>query len=42
MVNHPNIHINQINEDHTLRANIKGGNGKATNNTQGDFHKDNS
>ena len=33
----PKTHINQINEDQTQRANIK-----VTNNTQGDYHKDNS
>ena len=38
---HPKTHINQINEDQTQRANIKS-KGKATNNTQGDSHKDNS
>ena len=35
-------HINQINKDQTQRANIKSSKGKATNNTQGDPHKDNS
>ena len=40
--NTPNTHINQINEDQTQRANIKSSKGKATNNTQGDSHKDNS
>jgi len=35
-------HINQINEDQTQRANIKSSKGKATNNIQGDSHKDNS
>ena len=39
---HPKTHINQINEDQTQRANIKSNKGKATNNTQGDPHKDNS
>ena len=39
---HPNAHINQINEDQTQRANIKSSKGKATNNPQGDPHKDNS
>ena len=38
---HPKTHINQINKDHTLRANIKSSKGKATNSTQGDPHKDN-
>ena len=41
-VKHPKTHINQINEDQTQRANIKSSNGKATNNTQGDSHKENS
>ena len=41
-VKHPKIHINQTNKDQTQRANIKSSKGKATNNTQGDFHKDNS
>ena len=35
-------HINQINKDQTQRAKLKSRKGKATNNTQGDFHKDNS
>ena len=35
-------HINQINKDQTQGINIKSSNGKATNNTQGDSHKDNS
>ena len=39
---HPKTHINQINKDQTQRENIKGSKGKATNNTQGDSHKDNS
>ena len=39
---HPKTHINQINEDQTQRANIKSSKGKATNNTQGDSHKDSS
>ena len=39
---HPKTHINQINEDQTQRANIKSSKGKATYNTQGDPHKDNS
>ena len=38
----PKTHINQINEDQIQRANIKSSKGKATNNTQGDSHKDNS
>ena len=37
---HPKTHINQINKDQTQRANIKNSKGKATNNTQGDPHKD--
>ena len=39
---HPKTHINQINKDQTQRTNIKSSKGKATNNTQGDSHKDNS
>ena len=39
---HPKTHINQINEDQIQRANIKSSKGKATNNTQGDSHKDSS
>ena len=39
---HPKIHINQINEDQTQRANIKRSKEKATNNTQGDSLKNNS
>ena len=35
-------HINQINKDQTQGINIKSSKGKATNNTQGDSHKDNS
>ena len=35
-------HINQINEDQTQAANIKSSNRKATNDTQGDPHKDSS
>ena len=35
-------HINQVNKDQTQRANIKNSKGKATNNTQGDSHKDSS
>ena len=41
-VKHPKTHINQINEDQTQRANIKICKRKATNNIQGDSHKDNS
>ena len=41
-VKHPKAHINQINKDQTQRTNIKSSKGKATNNTQGDSHKDNS
>ena len=41
-VKHPKTHINQINEEHTQKANIKSSKGKATNNTQGDLHMDNS
>ena len=41
-VKHPKTHINQINKDQTQRTNIKSSKGKATNNTQGDSHKDNS
>ena len=37
----PKTHINQINEDQTQKANLKSSKGKATNNTQGDPHKDN-
>ena len=40
-VKQPKTHINQTNEDQTQRANIKSSKGKATNNTQGDPHKDN-
>ena len=39
---HPKTHINQINEDQTQRENIKSSKGKATKNTQGDSHTDNS
>ena len=39
---HPKTHINQINKDQTQRINIKSNKGKTTNNTQGNFHKDNS
>ena len=39
---HPKTNINQINKDQTQRTNIKSSKGKTTNNTQGDFHKDNS
>ena len=35
-------HIKQTNKDHTQRAKLKSSKGKATNNTQGDPHKDNS
>ena len=38
----PKTHINQTNKYQTQRANIKSSKGKATNNTQGDSHKDNS
>ena len=41
-VKHPQTHTNQTNEDQTQRANTKSSKGKATNNTQGDPHKDNS
>ena len=41
-VKHPKTHINQINKDQTQRINIKSSKRKATNNTQGDSHKDNS
>ena len=41
-VKHPKKHINQIKEGQTQRSNIKSSKGKVTNNTQGDFHKDNS
>ena len=41
-VKHLKAHINQINEDQTQTANIKSSKGKATNNSQGDPHKDNS
>ena len=37
---HPKTHINQINKDQTQRTNIKSSNGKATNNTQKDSHRD--
>ena len=39
---HPKTHINQTSEDQMQTANIKSSKGKATNNTQGDSHKDNS
>ena len=39
---HPKTHINHINVGQTQTANIKSSNGKTTNNTQGDSHKDNS
>ena len=41
-VKYPETNINQMNKDQTQRANIKSSKGKATNNTQGDPHKDNS
>ena len=41
-VKHPKTHVNQINKDQTQRTHIKSSKGKTTNNTQGDFHKDNS
>ena len=41
-VKHPKTHIKEINKDQTQRTNIKSSKGKATNNTQGDSHKDNS
>ena len=41
-VKHLKTNIDQINEDQTQRANVKSNKGKATNNTQGDSHKDNS
>ena len=37
---YPKTHINQINEDQTQEANINSSNGKGTNNTQGDPHRD--
>ena len=37
---HPQTHTNQTNGDQTQRANTKSSKGKATNNTQGDPHKD--
>ena len=39
---HHKTHINQINENQTQSTDIKSSKGKATNNTQGDSHKDNS
>ena len=39
---YPKTYINQINKGQTQRTNIKSSKGKATNNTQGDSHKDNS
>ena len=39
---HLKTNIDQINEDQTQRTNIKCSKEKTTNNTQGDFHKDNS
>ena len=41
-VKHLKTYVNQTNEDQTQRTNIKSSKGKATNNTQGDFHKDKS
>ena len=41
-VKHPKTQINQINKDQTQITNTKNSKGKATNNTQGDSHKDNS
>ena len=38
----PKTHINEINKDQTQRTNIKSSKGKTTNNTQGNYHKDNS
>ena len=40
--NTPKTYFNQINKDQTQRTNIKSSKGRTTNNTQGDFHKDNS
>ena len=39
---HPKTHINQTIKDQTQRENIKCSKGKATNNTQGNPHKNNS
>ena len=39
-VKHTKIHINQINQDQTQRANIKSSKGKTTNKTQGDVSKE--
>ena len=39
---HPKTHINQTNEDQAQRAIIKSSKVKATNNIQGDSHKDKS
>ena len=39
---HPKTHISQTNKGQTQTENIKSIKGKATNNTQGDPHKDNS
>ena len=39
---HPKTYINQTNEDETQIASIKNSKENATNNTQGDSHKDNS
>ena len=41
-VKHLKTHINQTSKDQTQRANVKSSKGKATNNTQGDTHNDNS
>ena len=41
-VKHPKTHINQTNKEQIQKENIKSSEGKATNNTQGDPHKDNS
>ena len=40
-VKHSKTHINHINKDQTQRKNIKSSKGEATNNTQGNPHKDN-
>ena len=39
---HPKTYINQINKDQTERTHIKNNKEKTANNTQGDYHKDNS
>ena len=39
---HPKTHISKTNKDQTQRKNIKCSKGKATNNTQGNPHKNNS